>query len=106
MTVLATVHLSNAATAEELKEVIGGRVQSLADVHALFVQSRWSGADVRKIVAQELAPYGEDSGGRVFLVGPDVLLEPEAAQALAVALHELATNARRNTARCPLKRER
>lgn len=93
MTVLATVHLSSGATADELKELIGGRIQALADVHALFVQSRWAGADVRKIVAQELAPYGEDGGGRASLVGPDVLLDPEAAQALAVTLHELATNA-------------
>lgn len=93
MTVLATVHLSNGDTVEELKEVIGGRLQALADVHALFVQSRWAGADVRRMVAQELAPYGEEDGGRVSLIGPEVLLEPEAAQALAVTIHELATNA-------------
>lgn len=93
MTVLATVQLSNGATPEALKEVIGGRVQALADVNALFVQSRWAGADVRKIVAQELAPYGDHDGERTLLTGPDLLLEPESAQVLAVTLHELATNA-------------
>lgn len=92
-TVAATVHLSNAATTEDLKEVIGGRIQALADVNALFIQSRWTGADARKIATQELAPYGEPDGGRFQLVGDDVLLAPEAAQALAVTLHELATNA-------------
>jgi PAS domain S-box-containing protein len=92
-TVLATVQLSSAATPEELKQVIGGRIQALADVNALFVESRWAGANVRKIIAQELAPYCEDGGGRASLLGPDVLLGPEAAQALAVTLHELTTNA-------------
>ena len=92
-TVLATVHLSSAATTEELKQVIGGRIQALADVNSLFVESRWAGANVRKIIAKELAPYCEDGGGRASLVGPDLLLEPEVAQALAVTLHELATNA-------------
>ncbi len=92
-TVLATVHLSNAKTTEELKQVIGGRIQALADVNSLFVESRWAGANVRKIIAKELAPYCEDGGERAALVGPDLLIEPEVAQALAVTLHELATNA-------------
>ena len=92
-TVLATVHLSNAATAEDLKDVIGGRIQALADVNSLFIQSRWTGADARRIAAQELAPYGDAEGGRIHLVGEAVLLAPEDAQALAVTLHELATNA-------------
>ena len=93
MTVLATIHLSDAPTAKELKELIAGRIQALADVHALFVQSRWAGADARKIVEQELAPFGELDDSRVSLVGPAEVLAPEAAQALAVTIHELATNA-------------
>lgn len=92
-TVLATVHLSNAASADDLKEIIGGRIQALADVNALFVQSRWAGADVRRIALQELAPYGDAASDRFALTGADIMLTPEAAQALAVALHELCTNA-------------
>lgn len=92
-TVAATVHLSNAATPEELKEIIGGRIQALADVNALFIQSRWAGADARRIITQELAPYGEADGDRFCLTGEEFMLTPQAAQALAVALHELSTNA-------------
>lgn len=92
-TVLATVQLSNAATPEALKDIIGGRIQALADVNALFIQSRWTGADVRRIVSQELAPYGEIESCRFQLMGEDVIIEPEVAQALAVTVHELATNA-------------
>ncbi|MEN0029309.1 MAG: HWE histidine kinase domain-containing protein [Pseudomonadota bacterium] len=92
-TVLATVHLSSAETPQDLKEVIAGRIQALADVNALFIESRWAGADARLIVTQELAPYGDADGGRVTQTGDAVMLTPDAAQALAVALHELATNA-------------
>lgn len=90
--VLAIVHLSNAGTPDDLKRVIEGRVRALADVNALFVQSRWSGADVHTIVAQELAPYSRDGDGRATMEGPSLVLETEAAQAVAVTLHELATN--------------
>jgi two-component sensor histidine kinase len=40
----ATVRLSNSDTADGLKEAIGGRIRALANVHSLFVQSRWTGA--------------------------------------------------------------
>lgn len=91
--VLAAVHLSSADTVEGLKQTIEGRIQALANVHALFVQSRWIGADLRSIVAQELSPYCRDGDQRSRVEGPDRLLEPDAAQAIAVTLHELATNA-------------
>jgi two-component sensor histidine kinase len=42
---------------------------------------------------QELAPYSEKDKTRVRIDGPQVLLEPNAAQAIAITLHELATNA-------------
>ena len=51
------------------------------------------GADLSTISAQELAPYSEKNQQRVHIDGPPVLLEPNAAQAIAVTLHELATNA-------------
>jgi two-component sensor histidine kinase len=56
------------------------------------VETRWTGAELSAIARQELAPYlGED--GRVRIEGQEALLEPNAAQAFAVVLHELATNA-------------
>jgi two-component sensor histidine kinase len=51
----------------------------------------WCGAICHR--AQELAPYCENDETRVQIDGPQVLLEPNAAQAIAVTLHELATNA-------------
>ncbi len=92
-TVHATVRLSQSDTPEGLKQAIEGRIQALANVHTLFVQSRWAGAELRHLVTQELSPYCDDEKTRVRIDGPDMLLEPGAAQAIAVTVHELATNA-------------
>jgi PAS domain S-box-containing protein len=90
--VVATVKLSQSDTPEGLKQAIEGRIQALANVHSLFVQTRWIGAELSAIARQELAPY-EKSEAHARIHGPQVLLEPNAAQSIAVILHELATNA-------------
>lgn len=92
-TVQAAVHLSQANTPEGLKQAIEGRIQSLANVHSLFVKTRWIGADLSTIAAQELAPYSENDKERICIAGLPILLEPNTAQTVAITLHELATNA-------------
>ena len=91
--VLATVNLSKSDTLEGLKRAIEGRIQALANVHSLFVQTRWTGAELSTIARQELSPYFEKGETRARIDGPQVLLEPYAAQSIAMILHELATNA-------------
>jgi len=91
--VQAAVHLSQSDTPQGLKSAIEGRIQALANVHSLFAQSRWIGAELSTIATQELAPYLQGSVSRARIEGPQVLLEPGTAQAIAVVLHELATNA-------------
>src|SRR5262249_34514142 len=54
--VQATVHLSHADTAHELKQVIEGRIQALSNVAELFAESRWRGADLHTLVTLELSP--------------------------------------------------
>ena len=92
-TVQATVHLTQADTPEGLKQAIEGRIQALANVHRLFVESRWQGAELHGLVKEELAAYSQGRELGVQIDGPNVLLEPDTAQVIAVALHELATNA-------------
>jgi PAS domain S-box-containing protein len=92
-TVQATVNLSQSDTANGLKQAIEGRIQAIAKVHSLFAQSRWIGAELSTIVTQELAPFFEKNEARLRIDGPPVLLQPDAAQAIAVVVHELATNA-------------
>jgi PAS domain S-box-containing protein len=92
-TVQATVHLSQCDTADGLKRAIMGRIRALANVHRLFVDTRWSGANLRTLAVDELSPYCQDSDARAQVDGTDITVKPDAAQALAVILHELATNA-------------
>jgi PAS domain S-box-containing protein len=92
-TALATVNLSQSNSPEGLKQTIAGRIQALANVCSLFVATRWIGAELSAIATQELAPYSEVRGKRVVIDGPQMLLAPDVAQAIAVTLHELATNA-------------
>jgi PAS domain S-box-containing protein len=92
-TVQATVHLTQSDTADGLKRAIDGRIKALANVHRLFVESRWAGAEIHTLVKDELGAYSRDGEEHVQIGGPQILLEPNAAQAIAVTLHELATNA-------------
>jgi two-component sensor histidine kinase len=91
--VQAMVNLSQADAVADFKKVIGGRIQALANVHSLFVATRWIGAELSAIAGHELAPYATSGDKRVRIDGPQVLLRPDIAQAVAVILHELATNA-------------
>jgi PAS domain S-box-containing protein len=92
-TVQATVKLSQSDTPAGLKGVIEGRLRALANVQSLFVETRWTGAELSKIATQELAPYFQTGERRLRIEGPQVLLPANVAQAVAVILHELATNA-------------
>jgi PAS domain S-box-containing protein len=91
----ATVHLTNGETAAELKSAIEGRLRALANAHTLLAQSRWAGADLRNLAFEELSPYcaEDDDGSLARIEGPSLMLEQQPAQAIALALHELTTNA-------------
>jgi PAS domain S-box-containing protein len=92
-TVQATVNLTQSDTVAGFKEAVEGRIQAFANVHRLVSKSGWAGAGLRSLVSDELALFCAEPDGRALIDGPDVMLEPDAAQAVALALHELATNA-------------
>jgi PAS domain S-box-containing protein len=91
--VQAVVNLSEAETLDDFKKAIKGRINALAHVHSLFAETRWIGAELSAIAKQELSPFVAGSESRVAIDGPEVLLAPDTAQAVAICLHELATNA-------------
>jgi two-component sensor histidine kinase len=79
------------ASIGEFIEALKHRIQSMANTHSVLSRRRWQGASLAELVDNELAPWRPD---RIVTVeGPDIFLAAEAAQALAMVLHELATNA-------------
>jgi PAS domain S-box-containing protein len=90
--VQAMVRLTKADSIEDYVASLTGRINALAHAHTLLSESRWQGANLRQIAEEELAPYRRDDL-QITVSGPPVQLIPAAAQPIAVALHELATNA-------------
>ena len=66
---------------------------ALSRVHGLLAQARWEGTDLRRLIEDELAPYHTDEANIVIASSPSLSLDSGTAQALALALHELSTNA-------------
>jgi PAS domain S-box-containing protein len=85
------IRLTRAKSVDDYVHAVEGRIKALARAHTLLSDSRWRGADLATLVAEELAPYR--AGDKIRCGGPDVSLQPATAQGLALALHELATNA-------------
>ena len=91
--VQSIVRLTKADSISEYASVIEGRIKALSRAHALLSDTRWQGAEMAKLVEEELAPYRSGHADRIRIAGPKVVLEPTTAQTLALALHELSTNA-------------
>ena len=88
--VQSIVRLTRSETVKDYVKSIEGRINALARVHTILSLSSWQGAEIRKLVDEELAPYS--AGGQIVLSGTEAQLSPATAQTLALALHELATN--------------
>jgi PAS domain S-box-containing protein len=69
------------------------RVQALAANQDLLGQNQQQGADLEDLVRTQLAHLGDLMGSRIAVDGPKLCLKATAAQAIGLALHELATNA-------------
>jgi PAS domain S-box-containing protein len=95
------IRLTRAKTVDDYVLTVEGRIKALARAHTLLSDSRWRGADLGTLVADEMAPYR--AGDKVGIRGPNISLLPATAQGIALALHELATNAAKHGALSSIK---
>jgi two-component sensor histidine kinase/DNA-binding response OmpR family regulator len=91
--VQSIVRLTRGTTIENYKTAVEGRLDALARAHGLLSEGRWQGADLKRLIDEELAPYRGADADKIVALGPAVILQPASAQTLALAIHELATNA-------------
>jgi len=75
-----------------VRDAFEGRLAALAAAHDVLTRQNWEAGSIRDIVAEATAPH-HAGDGRLTAEGPAVDLEPKTAVALALAMHELATNA-------------
>lgn len=89
--VYSIVHgsFSKSRSLEEAKTAVETRLRALVRANQQLSGSNWVGLDLRSIVRLELAPFIEQA----TIEGNHLMLPPRAAQDLALAVHELATNA-------------
>lgn len=83
----------HAGTTDDFVDQFSARLQALARSHDLLVQESWHGASLNDMVRSQLGHHLDRDSSQVSVTGPDILLRPEAAQNLGLALHELSTNA-------------
>lgn len=78
---------------DETRDIIQGRIQSLAAASDVLTRESWDGATLTAVAMTALAPFRVDGDRRITIRGPEVMLTPRLALAFAMAFHELATNA-------------
>ena len=94
-TVQAVAHMSfrKDEPLEQARADFTKRLNALAGAHDLLTDEKWAGASVLKVVQRALSPFEADAEEKFAIDGPDVKLAARPALTLAMAIHELATNA-------------
>lgn len=88
---IAAQTLRNANVDSSVRETLESRLVALSNAHNLLTEERWETAEIHDVMARTLEPHAGPE--RLRLHGPSVRLSPKAALAIAMGMHELATNA-------------
>ncbi|WP_181706198.1 HWE histidine kinase domain-containing protein [Chthonobacter rhizosphaerae] len=93
-TVVAIAHqtFAKSTTLEEFRPAFMGRIETLAEAHALLFKADWNAVSIQEILGAALAPFSQTRDA-VTLVGEPVAIPPGQALTLNLIVHELATNA-------------
>lgn len=77
----------------EEREAFLARIQALSGAQDVLTRHDWTGAGIADVVELALRPFRAEDNARITDHGPDARLDPAEALLLAMALHELGTNA-------------
>jgi PAS domain S-box-containing protein len=89
----AIAHQTAVRSPEDFIERFSERIQALSANQDLLVRNEWKGVDIADLVHAQLAHFAGLIGSRIVVEGPKLRLNAACAQAIGLALHELATNA-------------
>jgi two-component system CheB/CheR fusion protein len=81
------------STVDEYAAHLDGRLNAFARTQAMVTRDPGGGVDLEYLVAEELLAYDAREGEQVRISGPSIRLQPKPAESIALAIHELATNA-------------
>jgi PAS domain S-box-containing protein len=90
---IAAQTLRGSGVSPEAREALNTRLMALSRAHDLLMQGQWSEASLHALVEGTARLHAHGEAGRFRIAGPDIMLGSRAATALALVLHELATNA-------------
>ncbi|MBM0206189.1 PAS domain-containing protein [Micromonospora sp. STR1s_5] len=90
---IATQTFRNASDLGAARDAFSARLVSLGRAHDILVQTSWTSAPMADVVNGALTVHRQAGGTRIRPSGPNLTVAPKAALSLAMALHELATNA-------------
>ena len=77
----------------EEREAFAARLRALAGAHDLLIRQDFDSARVGELMIRAMAPFRENRADRIEMAGDDIVLNANQALLLAMAVHELATNA-------------
>jgi PAS domain S-box-containing protein len=89
----AIAHQSVAGNLEDYVGRFSERIRALAAYQDLLVRSEWHGVEIGDLARAQLSLFADLIGSRIVMQGANLCLNPASAQAIGLALHELATNA-------------
>ena len=81
------------AEADAARAAFEARLLALARVHDVLTRESWEGAEIGTVVADAIRPLDATEVSRFRVSGPPLRLPPRIALSIAMALHELGTNA-------------
>ena len=89
----AIAHQTATRNPEDFVERFSERIQALSANQDLLVRNEWNGVEIEDLVCAQLKLFADLIGSRIAVQGPKLRLKAASAQAIGLALHELATNA-------------